>query len=149
MQAHINQDQRIVNDMIAKSGNAIEEIMAISEYAGAMVGQLHPSIHYDMEKYYHEAWEIFMKHKGEFIFGCMKENMLRGIKEGLYRKDLNVPIVSLIYVSRIDLVFDGQLFPPGEYNFKDVFMEMIIYHLRGIASEKGIELLNVYMKPKK
>jgi AcrR family transcriptional regulator len=148
MNAYVQSDQCRVKEMIDRSGNAIEEIMAISEFAGSTVGQLHPSIHYDMEKYYPEAWEIFITYKRKFIFGCMTDNMLRGIKEGLYRADLNVPVISLIYVSRIDMVFDGQLFPTGEYQFKDVFYEMINYHLHGIVSEKGLKILNTKYKLK-
>jgi AcrR family transcriptional regulator len=142
MKAHIQNDESCICDLIKESKNAIEEILSISEFVGGMVNNLHPSIHYDLEKYYPEAWELFIGHKRNFVLNCMMENTLRGIKEGYYRKDLNVPIISLIYVSRIDLVFDGQLFPPDQYNFKDVYMEMMNYHLRGISSEKGIKYLN-------
>ncbi len=149
MQAHVTKDQAIVKEMAEKSKNAIEEIRSISEYVGAMVGNLHPSVHYDMEKYYPEAWEIFMKHKRNFVLNCMSENMVRGMKEEYYRKDLNVPIIALLYVGRIDMVFDGQLFPPDQFNFGDVFIEMIHYHLRGIASEKGFDYINQNFKKKK
>lgn len=149
MQAHITKDQAVVNEMAKNSKNAIEEIMTISEYVGSMVGNLHPSVHYDMEKYYPEAWEIFINHKRHFVLNCMSQNMVRGIKEGFYRKDLNVPILALLYVGRIDMVFDGQLFPPEHFNFRDVFVEMIHYHLRGISSEKGINYLTENYKKKK
>jgi hypothetical protein len=118
----------------------------ISEHVGNMIKGLHPSIHYDMEKYYPEAWTIFIDHKRNYVMNCMTQNMVRGIKEGLYRKDLDVPVVSKIYVSRIDLVFDGILFPPGEYDFKNVYIEMMNYHLRGVVSEKGLKYLTEHYK---
>lgn len=142
MKAHIQNDEASVTKLIKESENSIEEIISISEFAGKIVNNMHPSIHYDLEKYYPEAWEIFIGYKQKFVLDCMKENMVRGIKEGYYRKDLNIPVVALLYVARIDLIFDGQLFPPNEFNFKDVYKEMIIYHLRGISSEKGIKYLN-------
>lgn len=142
MKAHIQNDEASITKLIKESENSIEEIIAITEFAGRIVNTMHPSIHYDLEKYYPEAWEIFIEHKQNFVLNCMKENMVRGIKEGYYRKDLNIPIIALLYVARIDLIFDGQLFPPNEYNFKNVYMEMMNYHLRGIASEKGIKYLN-------
>ena len=142
MKAQIQNDEASVIKFIKESKNAIEEIISISEFAGKIVNNMHPSIHYDLEKYYPEAWEIFNGYKQKFVLGCMRENMVRGIKEGYYRKDLNIPIVALLYVARIDLIFDGKLFPPNEFNFKDVYREMINYHLRGISSEKGIKYLN-------
>ena len=50
-----------------------------------------------------------------------------------------VDIVARIHISRVDVVFDGELFPTSEFNFAEVFFEMIRYHIRGIASPKGIE----------
>ncbi len=147
MQAYINKDQCCIDDLVSKSKNAIEEILLIGEHVGNSVKDIHPSIHYDMEKYYSEAWNVFHAHKRSYILKCITDNLMRGIKEGLYRKDLNVPVIAKIYVSRVDLVFDGELFPPEEIDFRSVYLEMMNYHLRGIASEKGIRLLHeIYKK---
>lgn len=142
MKAYIHNDQCLIDDLVKGSKNAIEEILMIGQHVGNMVNDIHPSIHFDMEKYYPEAWKVFDEHKKNYIMKCVTENLMRGMKEGFYRKDLNVPIIAVIYVSRVDLVFDGELFPPGEIEFKEVYTEMMNYHLRGIASEKGIKYLN-------
>lgn len=147
MQAYIDQDKCCIDDLVKQSKNAIEEILLIGEHVGNTVKDIHPSIHYDMEKYYNEAWNVFHKHKRGYIFKCITDNLMRGIKEGYYRKDLNVPVIAKIYVSRADMVFDGELFPPEEIDFRSVYLEMMNYHLRGIASEKGIKLLHdIYKK---
>lgn len=147
MQAYVEQEQCCIDDLVTKSKNAIEEILLIGEHVGNFVKDIHPSIHYDMEKYYPEAWNVFANHKKSFVLKCITDNLIRGIKEGLYRKDLNVPVIARIYVSRIDIVFDGEVFPPEEIDFKTVYMEKMNYHLRGISSDKGIKLLQeIYKK---
>ncbi len=67
-----------------------------------------------------------------------------GIAQGLYRDNLNVDIISGLYVGRMDVCFDQALFPIAEFNASQIYIETIRYHIRGIASEKGI----VYLQDK-
>jgi hypothetical protein len=71
----------------------------------------------------------------------VSENMEKGIREGLYRPDLNIDVIARIYISRFDVTFDGELFPQDKYRFEDVIWEMFRYHIRGIASDKGVKYL--------
>jgi hypothetical protein len=71
----------------------------------------------------------------------MHANMIKGMEEGLYREDLKPDIMAKIYLTKMDAVFDGELFPPSVVSFADVYMELFRYHIRGIASEKGIAYL--------
>lgn len=121
--------------------NAIDELIEITKYVGVQLQQIHPSIHYDLEKYYPEAWKVFTEHKEKYIYECVSKNLKRGIDQGLYRSNLNIPIISKIYISRIDIVFDSTVFPVDQFKFTDVHTEMMRYHIRGIASEKGIRYL--------
>ncbi|MCB0813914.1 MAG: hypothetical protein KDB87_12250, partial [Flavobacteriales bacterium] len=52
-----------------------------------------------------------------------------------------IPVVAKIYMARFDAVFDGELFPESYYNYHDTTCEVYRYHIRGIASEKGIKYL--------
>ncbi|MEM9025258.1 MAG: hypothetical protein AAGB22_16035, partial [Bacteroidota bacterium] len=121
--------------------NAIDESFEMSKYVVGQLKQVHPSIHYDLEKYYPEAWNTFHKMHGKYILDITTANMEKGIREGLYREDLNIPVVSKIYIARYDIVFDSNWFPPETHNFADVYLESFRYHIRGIASEAGIRYL--------
>ncbi len=65
--------------------------------------------------------------------------MGKGKKEGLYRANLNIPIVARIHIAGIDVIFDIELFPPAQFNFQEVYFELIRFHILGIASPKGIK----------
>lgn len=123
------------------SENAIDELLLITEAAGRHLKNIHPSIHYDLEKYYLEGWKVFKKHKEEFIYGEVLQNLKQGIDEGLYRENINPEIIAKLYTMKIDVVFDAAIFPPSEYTFYDIHIEMIRYHIRGIASDEGIKYL--------
>jgi TetR/AcrR family transcriptional regulator, cholesterol catabolism regulator len=134
-------DQCMFTEIVGQSKNAIDELLNVTAHIGQKIQQFHPSIHYDLEKYYPEAWELFNKHKGTFVYECVVNNLRRGMKEGLYRDTLQPEIISKIYVTRIDMIFDPEIFPQPDFQFGEVYKEMMRYHIRGIASEKGIKYL--------
>lgn len=138
-------EQDMITEIIKNSENAIDEVISISEFVGAKIADVHPSIHYDLEKYYPEAWEIFSKHKKGFVQKCLEANLERGIREGYYRDNMNIRILARLYVAKIDMVFDPVIFPPREFSFGDVHMELSRYHIRGIANEKGMAYLAKYV----
>jgi TetR/AcrR family transcriptional regulator, cholesterol catabolism regulator len=140
--ARMNCQHNDAIDAICAQGlNAIDEQYEIAKYVSGVLSQVHPSIHYDLEKYHPRAWEEFNGQKREHIYACMTRNMHNGMKEGLYRDDLNVDIIAKIYLARFDLLFDGELFPAEKYRFADIMWESFRYHVRGIASEKGVKYL--------
>lgn len=125
----------------AQDHNAIDESFEISRFVAAQVGQIHPSVHFDLQKYHPEAWELLQSTERADIYQCIADNLRKGIAEGLYREDLDIDVIARIYISRFDVTFDGELFPADRYRFEDVIWELFRYHIRGIASDKGVKYL--------
>ena len=78
----------------------------------------------------------------EYVYSVLKANLERGIKEGLYRNDLNPDIVAKLYVGKTLIVVDEEVFPLKEYNRENLYKEYINYHIHGVASPKGLEVLH-------
>ncbi len=145
LQHHLLQEEWMFADISGRSQNAIEEMVQIIKNVMVMLQQIHPSIHYDMEKYYPKAWDVLQEHKEKNIYGNILSNLNRGIKEGYYRDNLNPDIIARMYAISADRVFDGTVFPITEYKFTEVYLEYVRYHIRGIASKKGVKYLSELM----
>jgi len=139
-------DRSNCKKIILKSENAIDEIIEISKHVSNMISEIHPSIHYDLAKYHNDAFQIINQHKNEYVYTCILDNLERGKKEQIYRENINSSIVARIYTEKIDLVFNGDIFPPKKFKFRDVHIEMMRYHIRGIASSKGLKYLQDRIK---
>lgn len=139
---YLDYDKHEIQSIFNSDLNAIDELFEIIKYNSEKIQLFHPSIHYDLQKYHPEAWGIFTNYKFNYIFSCVEQNLMKGIREGLYRNNLNTKIIARMYVARIDMVFDPSIFPDSDFQFVDVFKEMIRYHIRGIASEKGLKYLS-------
>jgi TetR/AcrR family transcriptional regulator, cholesterol catabolism regulator len=129
-------------DAICQRGlNAIDENHEITTFIVGQIGGVHPSVQFDLQKYHPKAWGILEHSEQTDIHRCVTGNLLKGIKEGLYRDGLDVEVITRLYIARIDATWDGRVFPPEQFNIKDVLWEHFAYHIRGIASEKGVKYL--------
>jgi len=146
MIGHLQIDHDAMERIHAEADNAIDEMFQIAQHVTQNLTNMHPSILYDLEKYYPKAHKMFIDYKMKTIRGFLSRNMEDGMAQGLYRENLNADIISGLYVGRMDICFDQTLFPNGQFNPTQIYIETIRYHIRGIASEKGIEYLQEKFK---
>jgi TetR/AcrR family transcriptional regulator, cholesterol catabolism regulator len=126
--------------------NAIDELFQISKFVLEQVGNINPVVFYDLKKYHPEGWQIMVEHKWGFILNSIRENIDRGIKEGIYRDNLDKEIVARLYVASTDVIMGGEVFPWPEFRFDQVFIETLRFHIRGMANEKGMNYLKERIK---
>ena len=135
------EDKFLYEQVAKKSDNAIDEIKEFTEIIIDKLKDVNPSLMYDMEKYHPKAYEIFQNHKRVEVYQSIKDNLDNGIKEGLYRKSLNTDIIAKLFSEKIEILFNVELFPQKIYTFREMYQEMISYHLKGVVSEKGYNYL--------
>lgn len=131
-------------DILSKSGNAIEELFNIMGTTREIFSKIHPSIFHDLQKYHATAWKLWQDHKNQYIFGKVRQNLERGIAEGLYRKDLDVEVMARIRLVQIELPFDQRLFPRHQFELMRVQLASLEHYMLGIATLKGHKLINEY-----
>ncbi len=151
IEAACDRDSDKICHIVEEFDNAIDELLAISRFVSARLNNIHPSIFFDLEKYHPAAMGKFEKHRNEFIFNSIKKNLEDGIKQGLYRADLNSAIVSRIYLYNVDHVLQGEIARHSDLNMSLVYQEMVSYHLHGVVSQKGLaylDTLNNNQEPK-
>jgi AcrR family transcriptional regulator len=146
MERHIELEQRLLSAIREESLNAMDEWYRIFDHNCKFLSSMNPSVIFDLRKYHPDAWGLFDQYKHEVIRKIVGENMIRGKVEGLYRDDLDENILSWIYVYRLEMFADGSLFPSSERSRAEVLKEFVVYHLRGIASPKGINYLEKKLK---
>lgn len=71
----------------------------------------------------------------------------KGVEEGLFRKDVNFDIVQYILKRDIDLLSTTDNFP--EYTSEELGRSFILFYLRGIATDKGQEIIEKFIRNSK
>ncbi len=119
--------------------NAIDHLLNISKIITTFLTDFNQGVHYDLQKYYPIIFKSLFDYKRIYMFNSVKDNVIRGMKEGLYRAELKPELIAQIYVSRVEASLDADFLKDRDYTSTELFTEMFTYHIRGIASKKGIE----------
>jgi AcrR family transcriptional regulator len=117
--------------------NAIEELFEVYRMINTMFMDYNASMEYDIHKYYPELYTKVKGIRRKKIYDTMYNNMNKGKKEGLYRKELNSKIIARLLALRVENMYDNEIFTMEEIVSVKVFNEVFVYHLQGILNAKG------------
>jgi len=134
-------DCKVMDSIRKESENAIDESFAVSKHVLDQLKNINPTVWHDLERYYPNAKQHMDDFMNNTIYQWVCENLKLGIEQGLYRDDLKIPIIAGLYISRIKDFFNPMIFKVDRYSFATIYVESFRYHIRGIASEKGLEVL--------
>jgi len=118
--------------------NAIDILLMVSKELDDKFTEVSPSMTYDMKKYYPDIYNKHVEERIESINEKIRINLEKGIKQGMYRNDLSVELVSRLYIRRLMDLHDPEIFPADKFSFQTLFEVMFDHFIRGIANEKGI-----------
>lgn len=141
----IQLDELSCCDYSDSSENAIEELFKISEFVIQSLTNLNPSIIFELKKFHPDAWQIIHTHKWEFVYQSIQKNIERGIKENIYRENINADVIARLYVGSTDLILETDIFPWPDYKLDDVYLEVLRFQIRGLANEEGVKYLQTKM----
>lgn len=136
----------MISNIQEKNENAIDELFEIDEKLCLMLKNRPPRLINNLKKYYPNVWEILDEIKKKHLFTCITENMDRGKEQGLYRNEANSNIIAKLMMNTVDALVNDATFPLTQYDFKSLLKENRIYHIRGIATDKGIKYLEQKLK---
>lgn len=138
---------RMLALMDYKEGNAIDMLFQMDAQICLSIEEHDPSIQFQLERYYPEVSASLEKRKREIVLRLMTENINRGKQEGIYRTELNTEIVSFLYYSRARLMLQQEsFFEQSKWSIPEIMREILIYHIRGIASADGLIYLEQKLK---
>jgi AcrR family transcriptional regulator len=129
-----------------ESENAIEELFKDMSSMELVMDALNPQILFDLEKFYPKTFEKFKRHKNTFLFDIIKNNLIRGIQEELYRPEIDIDIIAKFRLESAFVTFNQDLFPFGKYSLLKVANEIYHHYLYGLATAKGKKLIEKYIQ---
>lgn len=144
VEGHINNIQCDCIDCRKDAKDAIHEIFITMERILEEIGNMNPMLLYDLEKFHFKSYRRFRDHKDKFLAQVIKENIEWGIKEELYRPEINVDVMCKFRIESMMIPFNVGLFPPGKYNLGQLSQAIIEHFVYGLATIKGHKLIQKY-----
>lgn len=142
----INTRQHCMDEIYVKDLNAIEELFEVARFVNQMMMEHNPALEYDLKKYYPEEYQKIRNIKRKSMYDSAFANLNKGLGEGIYREEMNPEIIARLHVARVEGMIDQELFSVADISSREVFREIMVYHIRGIANQKGIKILESMLK---
>lgn len=125
--------------VIAQNRPAIAEIFAAHNNMNEVFAIESSVCLYQLNKYYPkiaQKQKIFQKKK---FVGIIERNLEKGIKEGVYRSNLDVEFIARLHIASVVLMDDQDYFEPEEYTHVQLHALHLEHHMRSITTEKGLK----------
>jgi len=135
----------IIGQIVAQDFNAIEENYQIRKMFKEMFQSADTSPVYQLKKHYPSIFEKVMERERNECNTLFKNNIEKGIAQGLYRKEIPVETFVKFYYN---LIFSVKEQTVSEKEGQNLELQILEYHTRAIASLSGIaelekQLLNI------
>ncbi len=121
-----------------KELNAIEILLKASMTVYEEMGKLSPKLKFELKKYYEPIFNQFMVRKQNQIFNQISKNIQKGIREGLYRSDVNVELIAGLYVRNLVDIHNKDFCIVENITFDQLFKVLFESHIRAISTPEGI-----------
>jgi len=134
-----------IDCICALEKNPIEELYDIKRFVMDHLKDEKSSPQYQLQKYYPKIFATLKSKQFEIMHECVNDNLRRGISKELYRNTINIEFITRIYFSSMLTIKDKDLFPLKIFSMNMLLENYLEYHLRGICTDKGIEVLNQFI----
>ncbi|MCT4630312.1 TetR/AcrR family transcriptional regulator [Winogradskyella sp.] len=131
----------IIEDIMSKDYNAIEENFAIKNVFKNMFKNAKTSPMFQLKKYYPETYAKLMDREICTFSECVITNLEKGISEKLYRENIDKEMVMKFYFTLVFGAYESDLF---DHNLSEVVkteVKILEYHTRAIATLYGHSIL--------
>jgi AcrR family transcriptional regulator len=138
------QIHEIIDTIVAKKNNAIHENFEIREmFCEMFKNSLDSSPLYQLKKHYPEIYRKVMTQEIDQCSQWFRENIEKGIREKLYRSDLNIDVYVKFYYT---LIFHINETTVSDKEAQKLELEALEYHTRAMSTPLGIVELEKQLK---
>ena len=124
-----------ISSIVAKKHNAIEENFEIRRMFKEMFKSTESSPVYQLKRHYPEVYQKVLGYQIEICEGCFRDNIIKGIAEGLYRENIDIENYVKFYYT---LIFSISENTASEKEAQELEFYALEYHIRAMATLAGI-----------
>ena len=139
--------EKIESDRVIQgASNAIDQEFRLLRWSSRVFGRMNPNLISEVQRFYPQAWEVFNQFKQEFLFKKIVENLRRGVKEGLYRPELNLDLIATLRIAQIESNLQRDSSFLLGHSFDHINLVLFDLYMRSIVTDRGRSLLLTYLK---
>ena len=136
--------QKDFNEIYGAAKDPIHEMTLIYQHLEKVFRAINPVFFHDLHKQYSQALNRFNTFKKEFMLSHIERNIKEGIKQKLYRNDLDLAFVAQYRLVQMDMLMMGNGFAIENISYTKAHQMVLDIFMHGISTVKGHKLINKY-----
>lgn len=129
---------------MADSDNAIEGMVKMLAFMDEMNKQMNPMLLFELQRYFPDAYKTFRDQLELRDVGMLRDNIQRGIEEGLFRPEINPDLMARFRLESSLMILQPNLLVNDRNGLISVALEIGEHFLYGIMTQKGVKLYHKY-----
>jgi len=142
----VNKQRNLIDKILNESENIIEAIFKILDIMTEHFRNMSPAFRLDMKRFHNNIVKKLKEAEELPYYKNNKDIIIRGIKQGIFRENIDIEITDKCMQEVIRMTNDNDGVSPDEFNNEKVIRDFYINYLRGISTQKGLDLINLYDK---
>lgn len=135
-----------LHEIHENADNSIDELIEIDKVVGAVMENHNPGMRYQLQKYYPQTYNSLYEGRHDLIHKVISENIEKGKKDGWFREEANTDIITFLYCSKVETMPEEEEALLEKYTIKQMTRQALEYHIRGLATHKGLTYLEQKLK---
>ena len=144
MNEEMKRNEEECRQFSAMAENAVHEIFLAMDNMQEMLKAMNPQLIHDLEKHHPAAFKRLKQYKYHFLYGMIRENLERGIREDLYRADINTDLTVRHRIESAFMPFNQEVFPQNKFPMNQACQELAILFLHSVSSLNGKKMIEKY-----
>lgn len=141
MKAHNKEVTRFMTEVAEKAENVLEVIFTFYMRTTQDLQNINRLFFEDVKKYpkvvAYEERNRKENHSSALAF------YRKGVEQGIFRDDINFQIVQVVMQGQMDMVLSSE--SSRDYSLVEIFETLVLMHMRGISTEKGLKMVNDFL----
>ena len=129
--------------MIDEAENAIEAMGYLLQHIIKRANVVNPNFFNDILHYYPGLLNQSYRKTGNFAHKNFEFLAEWGVKDGIFKKDMDVAVTSKTVLAMLKMLKNNDLFPIEEYSKERLTFGILIPYMAGLCTEKGLEILEM------
>ena len=129
---------------LMNASNAVEAMVRILAFFDGEYKQMNPMALFELQRFFPDSFKEFKALLMERDVQLMKENILQGKAEGVYRAEINADLMARYRIETALMAMQPSLLVNDRASLMNVALEIGEHFMYGIMTPKGIALYEEY-----
>lgn len=138
----MKEDEKVSKEIMKNSANIIEAFLTHIKKNIDTMNSISPLFMLDAMKFHSKVFKNKMKEREMSAYNHIIDFIKTGKADGYFKPQINEDIVSKLIIEQFKIIGNDKLFPPNKYSKSEIFENIAVNFLRGIATINGVKIID-------